>query len=212
MSNLHTSSNSYFCCADLCDEHIQTPQRCNVVQPNLLHNYGGKMCFHGKIVTIRCLESNVLVRKTLSSEEGKGKVLVVDSGGSTRVALFGDRLASLALLQGWEGVVINGCVRDSAILRTMQVGIKAIGTTPVKSSKDHPGDKDVKVSFGGVEFVPGHWIYADEVGTQHWCHAHYYYIITTRLYSYIYSCIDTNLLPYLLESCFICNAGWNHRK
>jgi regulator of ribonuclease activity A len=157
------SGNFSYYCADLCDDNIQSPQPVHVVQPNLFQSYGGKLCFHGKIVTIRCFESNGLVRQTLFSEEGKGKVLVVDGGGSTRVALLGDRLASMALLQHWEGIIINGCVRDTAVLRTMPIGIKAIGSTPVKSLKLHPGDKNVKISFGGTEFIPGHWIYADEV-------------------------------------------------
>lgn len=196
------SDNFSYCCADLCDEHMQSPQPVHVVQPNLFQSYGGKLRFYGKIVTVRCFESNALVRQTLSSGEGKGKVLVVDGGGSTRVALLGDRLASMALLHHWEGIIINGCVRDTAFLRTLPLGIKAIGSTPVKSLKVHPGDKDVKISFGGIEFVPGHWIYADEVSA-------------LKLASMSSSCTERMVSDFLLRfllSLLDCHKkkGWNY--
>jgi regulator of ribonuclease activity A len=91
-------------------------------------------------------------------------VLVVDGGGSTRCALVGDRLAQLGHDNGWAGIVVHGCVRDVADLRTIPIGIKALAPMPRRSEKRSPGVLDTPVSFAGVTFTPGHWLYADEDG------------------------------------------------
>ena len=107
------------------------------------------------------------------SSPGHNRVLVVDGGGSKRVAILGDQIAKLAVDNNWAGVIVNGCIRDSAIINGLQLGVKALGTHPVKSLKTHPGEKSVSVNFGGVEFVPGQWVYSDEDGiivTEHSIH------------------------------------------
>eukprot|EP00889_Picochlorum_renovo_P004273 jgi/Picre1/31303/NNA_006656.t1 len=73
---------------------------------------GGKIRFSGKISTVKCFENNPLVRKTLE-EDGHGRVLVVDGGGSLRCALLGDNIAEMAYKNGWDGIIIHGCIRDS---------------------------------------------------------------------------------------------------
>ncbi|KAL7540874.1 hypothetical protein ACHAXR_010434 [Thalassiosira sp. AJA248-18] len=149
--------------ADLCDNHISSPQRLSVVEPNLFSTYGALPKFHGQIETVRCFESNPMVRTVLSTP-GNNRVLVVDGGGSHRVAILGDQIAKLAVDNSWAGVIVNGCIRDSAIINTMEIGIKARGTHPVKSIKTYPGERGVIVNFGGVEFNPGWWVYSDEDG------------------------------------------------
>lgn len=89
---------------------------------------------------------------------------MVDGGGSQRCAIMGDMLATFAVANGWSGVVVNGYIRDSKLINEMDVGVKALGTHPLKSSKEYKGEKNVRVSFGGVEFVPGHYLYSDEDG------------------------------------------------
>ena len=98
------------------------------------------------------------------STPGLGRVLVVDGGGSRRCALLGDEIAGLAVSNSWSGVIVNGCIRDSAIVNGLELGVMAIGTHPVKSIKTHPGELGVAVVFGGVEFEPGWWAYVDEDG------------------------------------------------
>jgi regulator of ribonuclease activity A len=124
---------------------------------------GGVADFSGPIATVRCLEDNVLVEKTLS-QPGEGRVLVVDGGGSYRCALLGDKVATLAVANGWAGLVVNGCVRDVAALAKLPVGIKALGTNPRPSGKSGEGELDVPVSFGGATFVPGAVLYSDDDG------------------------------------------------
>lgn len=125
--------------------------------------YGRRRAFAGAIATVRCHEDNVLVRLRLS-EPGQGRVLVVDGGGSLRVALVGDMLAGLARDNGWAGLVINGCVRDVAALTGLDLGIKALAPCPRPSAKLGAGEADVEVSFGGITFTPGATLVSDEDG------------------------------------------------
>ncbi|WP_316309896.1 ribonuclease E activity regulator RraA, partial [Clavibacter michiganensis] len=119
--------------------------------------------FEGPVRTVRCFEDNVLLKSLLSSP-GDGAVLVVDGDGSYGTALMGDMIAQLAVDNGWAGVVIHGCVRDSVAIAAMPLGVKALGTNPRKSGKQGGGETDVTVQFGGVTFRPGARLYADEDG------------------------------------------------
>ena len=145
--------------ADLYDEHGDNLQSCSVQ----LRHYGGKPSFEGTITTIRCHRDNAMVKVTLT-EPGAGRVLVVDGGGSLESALLGDLIAARAVANGWEGVVIHGAVRDVAALRDLPLGVLALGSNPRKSAKEGVGERDVVVSFGGVDFAPGQHLYADEDG------------------------------------------------
>ncbi|MGN6798507.1 MAG: ribonuclease E activity regulator RraA [Gaiellaceae bacterium] len=119
--------------------------------------------FSGPIATVRCYEDNVLLRRQVSAP-GDGRVLVVDGGGSFGCALLGDTIAELAVSNGWSGMVVNGCVRDVVALAELPIGIKALGTNPRPSGKTGAGEVDVPVTFGGVEFVPGASLHADDDG------------------------------------------------
>lgn len=145
--------------ADLCDGYEQELQVC---EP-LLRHFGGHEEFQGRIVTLKCIEDNTLVRETLS-QPGYGKVLVVDGGGSLRCALLGDRLAALAVQNGWEGLVIYGCIRDSAQIAAMDIGVMALATHPRKSVKLGYGRRNQPLRFAGVYFTPGHYLYCDKDG------------------------------------------------
>ena len=145
--------------ADLFDAYADKLQ---VLAP-LFHSYGAKTKFCGEIVTIKCHEDNSLVAEQVK-QNGKGKVLVVDGGGSLRRALLGDNLAKNAVDNGWEGLVIFGCIRDSAIINKMPIGVKALNTNPAKTEKRNEGQLNIAISFGGVNFLPGNFLYSDEDG------------------------------------------------
>ena len=146
--------------ADLCDEYSS---ELKIAKPVGFKDFGGKTSFHGEIVTIKTLDNNPLVRKTLD-EKGKHKVLVVDGGASENCALMGDNIAALAVENEWEGVVINGCIRDSKAISKLELGVKALNTIPLKSGKKDVGELNVTVNFAGIDFVPGEFIYCDEDG------------------------------------------------
>lgn len=124
---------------------------------------GGRAEFAGPISTVRCFEDNALLKSVLS-EPGDGGILVIDGAGSLHTALVGDVIAELARSNGWAGLIINGAVRDSAALRGMNIGIKALGTNPRKSTKTGAGERDVEITLGGVTFVPGEIAYSDDDG------------------------------------------------
>jgi len=148
-----------FTTADLCDRFAGQIQ---LVQP-VFRDFGGTPRFAGPIETVQVFEDNTLVRQLLESE-GRGRVLVVDGGASLRCALLGDRLGTLARENGWAGIVVNGCVRDSDELRRIPIGIRALNVSPLRSSKNPSGNRGQPVSFAGVTFSPGRFLYADSDG------------------------------------------------
>ena len=148
-----------FTTADLSDAY---PDSVQVVEP-LFQEFGGLSKFCGPIATVRVFEDNVLVRGILETR-GLGQVLVVDGGGSRRCALVGGRLATLAHANGWAGLLIHGSVRDSTELSGVPLGVRALGVTPVRSKRAGIGEQGITVSFAGVAFVPGHFLYADSDG------------------------------------------------
>lgn len=129
----------------------------------LFRSFGGRHTFFGAIATLKLFEDNGLVRKALELP-GHGRVLVIDGGGSLRRALVGDQLAQLGVYNNWAGIVAYGCIRDSKAISQMDLGVLALATHPRKTDKKNQGDVDVPVSFGGVDFVPGQYLYADEDG------------------------------------------------
>ena len=125
--------------------------------------FGGNSRFHGRVRTIRAREDFSCVRQLLSAPGGQG-VLVVDGDGATDRAMLGDRLAAMAVDNGWSGIILNAVIRDSGEINAMPIGVRALGTSPLKSACDGAGEIDVAVQFAGVTFRPGDYAYADEDG------------------------------------------------
>lgn len=143
---------------DLCDDFPEV----EVLTP-MFQNYGAREAFGGEIVTVKCFEDNSIVKEQVG-QPGQGRVMVVDGGGSMRNALLGDMLAEKAASNGWAGLVIYGCIRDVDVIRQTDLGVQALGTHPRKTEKRGIGDLNVPVTFGGVTFEPGCYVYADNNG------------------------------------------------
>lgn len=143
---------------DLCDAYPEV----QVLEP-MFSNFGGHDSFGGQIVTVKCFEDNSVVKEQVDLD-GRGKVMVVDGGGSMRRALLGDMLAEKAARNGWEGIIVYGCVRDVDVLAQTPLGIQALASHPMKTDKRGIGDLDVPVTFAGVTFRPGEYVYADNNG------------------------------------------------
>ncbi|GEN22277.1 ribonuclease E activity regulator RraA [Halomonas cupida] len=143
---------------DICDAYPEIA----VCDPVFI-NFGGIEAFFGPVRTVKCFEDNSLVKEAVT-EPGEGAVLIVDAGGSTRCAMLGDMLAEQAAGNGWAGVVMYGCVRDIDVLAETDLGIQALGAHPRRSEKRGEGIRDIPVTFAGVTFTPGQWVYADNNG------------------------------------------------
>jgi len=144
---------------EICDHYANDIK----VLPSMFRNFGGKTTFFGEVVTVKAFEDNSKVRELLS-QHGAGKVIVVDAGGSLNRAMLGDMLAKNAVANGWQGIIINGCVRDVNGLSTINLGIQALAAHPLKTEKRGFGDVNVSISIGGVTINQGDYIYADGNG------------------------------------------------
>jgi regulator of ribonuclease activity A len=151
---------------DLCDQY---PDLIQVVEP-MFNNFGGREQFGGPIVTVKCFEDNSCV-KELVATPGEGRVMIVDAGGSMRRACLGDMLAEQASVNGWSGLIIYGCIRDVDEIMATDIGVQALGTHPMKTEKKGIGEIDIAVTFGGVTFNPGDYLYADNNGVIIACQA-----------------------------------------
>lgn len=145
--------------ADLIDEHAEALTLVHLP----FRKFGAKPNFAGPIQTVKCFEDNSVVRAQLETA-GNGRILVIDGGGSTRIALLGDMLAELAIKNGWAGLVINGAIRDSEDINKLGITVFALATSPVKSAKEGWGKAGHEIAFGGVKFKLGSWIYGDADG------------------------------------------------
>ena len=144
--------------ADLCDAFPDV----QVSEP-VWRDYGGLIRFAGPVVTLKVEQDNALVRAELSTP-GEGRVLVVDAGGSMSCALVGGVLAGLGVQYGWAGIVLYGCVRDTAELGGQRLGVKALATHPRRSGREGGGLRGVPLQVAGLNIEPGDWLYADEDG------------------------------------------------
>lgn len=149
-----------FATADLYDANEGKVQ---VALP-LFKSYGKKNKFFGQIIPLKCHEDNTLVGDILRKENGKGKVLVIDGGGSLRCALVGDLIAAAAVKNEWEGIIVYGCIRDSAPINEMEIGIRALGTNPTKTVKRNTGILNETINFANATFNESEYIYVDEDG------------------------------------------------
>lgn len=145
--------------ADLSDNNADKVQ---LLQPGL-QNFGGRLRFYGKIVTIKAHGDFSQVRENVRSA-GESRVLVIDNDGAMDRAMLGDMLAAAASDNGWQGIVINGCIRDSVDIAGMDIGVKALATNPARGALEGRGDVDVELQFHGAVFRPGDFLYSDEDG------------------------------------------------
>ena len=145
--------------SELCDMYLDSV---DVVEP-MFANFGGRNSFGGEVTTVKCHEANGLIRDVLA-RDGNGKVLVIDGGGSLRRALVDLEIAEMAFDNGWEGIIVFGCIRDVDFIDELEIGIQALASIPVLASDNTDGDSDTPVNFGGVTFLPEDHVYADSTG------------------------------------------------
>lgn len=147
-----------FFTADLCDKYQDKVQVCKPI----FKSFGGKKKFYGKIATCRLKDNNAKLIELLKSD-GKDKVCIVDVDAKY-LAVVGDKLMGFADEFGWNGIVVNGYVRDVETTKKFNVGLLALGTCPKKAYHENDGTIGVDLEFAGVNFKEGDFIYADSDG------------------------------------------------
>ena len=145
--------------ADLVDEIGADVRSCDTQ----FTQYGGVREFVGRVSTVRCFQDNALLKSVLS-EPNAGGVLVIDGDASVHTALVGDIIAELGRSNGWVGIIAHGAIRDAKTIGGMEIGVKALGTNPRKSTKTGAGERDVPLTIGGETFTPGDVVYSDDDG------------------------------------------------
>ena len=144
--------------SDLCDASVEV----HVCELPFI-GFGRRRAFAGSIRTAR-YRDGISVLRDMINQPGHGQVLVIDGAGLGWRALFGDVMAGLVARNGWAGVIVHGFIRDRAEIDAMDIGVKALGTTPRRAKLGALGDGDVTVTFGGITFTPGQRLVADEDG------------------------------------------------
>ena len=147
-----------FYTADLCDKY---PEHVQVLDP-IMKSYGGSKRVMGQIVTVKLSGHNKTLVELLKSE-GAGQIAVVDVDAKY-TAVVGDNLMKFAYENNWAGIVINGYVRDTKNTKEIDVGLFALGTCPKKTMELKEGSLHDAISFGGITFNEGDYLYADRDG------------------------------------------------
>ena len=150
---------------DLCDQFENDIHAGLIhVLPPVFQSYGQAQAFHGQAVTFKVFEDNTLIKKALENDNGTGKVMIVDGGASVRCALVGGNIAKAGTQNGWAGIVVDGCVRDTGEINELAIGVRALAAMPLRSLKKGAGERDLGVYIQGVRVNPGDWVYADADG------------------------------------------------
>ena len=106
---------------------------------------------------------NLLIHKALKLAQ-PGDVIVVDAGGDLTNALIGEIMVGEAKLKGLGGIVINGAIRDSAVIRKDGFPVFAAGVTHRGPYKDGPGEINVPIAIDGMVIEPGDLVIGDDDG------------------------------------------------
>ena len=150
---------------DLCDQFEKDIHAGLIhVLPPVFQSFGQAQAFHGQAVTFKVFEDNTLIKKALENDNGAGKVMVIDGGASLRCALVGGNIAKAGTQNGWGGIVVDGCVRDTGEINELNLGVRALAAMPLRSLKKGAGERDLGVHIQGVRVNPGDWVYVDADG------------------------------------------------
>jgi regulator of ribonuclease activity A len=148
-----------FFTADICDEYSD---KVSLLEPGYT-NYGGAGKCQGEIVTIKLDKNNSDLIQLLKHEDGTGKVVVVDVD-NVYYAVVGENLMKFAYQNHYAGIIVNGYIRDTFQIKEIPVALYARGTCSRKYIPVTQGTRNSTLSFGGIEFKPGDYLYADSDG------------------------------------------------
>jgi Demethylmenaquinone methyltransferase len=106
---------------------------------------------------------NLMLHKALQMAQ-PGDVILVDAHGDMTNSITGEIMMHTAIQKNLAGIVIDGAIRDVAVLQEMELPIFAAGVTPAGPYKEGPGEINVPISMGSVVVRPGDIVVGDEDG------------------------------------------------
>ena len=148
-----------FFTADLCDDFSDKTE---VLGPEF-KSYGGIVKFRGTAVTVKLDKNNKDLAALLRDEKGDGKVVVVDVD-MKYFAVVGDNLMKFASDNKYEGIIVNGYVRDTVTTKDFSIGLLAKGTCPKKYIPAQNGELNIPITIDGIDILEGDYIYVDPDG------------------------------------------------
>lgn len=93
-----------------------------------------------------------------------GDILVIDGKGDTTAALMGELMCAHAAASGIRAVIVDGAIRDTAVLRQGSMPVFAVGSNANGPTRTQGGRVGMPVSVGGVSVMSGDLIVCDDDG------------------------------------------------
>ncbi len=118
----------------------------------------------GQALTVGCMVGDNSVLHFSLKELWPGAIIVADGKGHTDTAIWGEILHTCATQQGAGGVIVDGAMRDSDVLRESNVPAYCAGVSPAGPHKGFGGSINKQIQCGGVAVSPGDLIVADQDG------------------------------------------------
>ena len=119
----------------------------------------------GTAFTVRCpAGDNLMFHKAMDLAQ-PGDIIMIDAGGYTNRAIFGEIMVSYCKTKGVKGIVIDGAIRDYDALSKMDdFAVYAKGVTPNGPYKGGPGEIGTTITVGGITVNPGDIVVGDADG------------------------------------------------
>ena len=125
----------------------------------------GKGQLLGTAFTVRLPQGDNLMFHAAMDLAQRGDVIVIDAGGFTERAIFGEIMATYCKTRGIRGIICDGAIRDREELAKMEdFPIYACAATPNGPYKNGPGEINVPVVIGGKIVFPGDIVVGDADG------------------------------------------------
>ena len=148
-----------FFTADLCDNFSDKTE---ILGPDFKF-FGGNRKFKGEVITVKLDKNNKDLAAFLKNNNGLGKVVIVDVN-MEYFAVVGDNLMKFANDNKFEGIIVNGYVRDTVTTKEFDIGLVAKGTCPRKYIPVQDGKINVPLVIDGIEINSGDYVYVDPDG------------------------------------------------
>lgn len=126
--------------------------------------YNPRIPLLGTAFTVKAPEGDNMFFHIAIEMAQPGDIIVVDAGGSSERSLCGEMMFNEAINKGIAGFIVNGCIRDTDCLATLDFPVYATGVTPQGPWKNGPGEINVPVCCGNQVVCPGDILVGDPDG------------------------------------------------